>query len=137
MNLIIFTDGASRGNPGHSSIGYLIKVSGGVILHQHGEYIGVATNNIAEYTAVDKALLYVKKHFFKKAPHKIEMIMDSQLVASQLAGRYKVKNSSLKLIFEKIKILEFELGQISYRNVPRAQNFIADRLANEALDARK
>lgn len=135
MNLIINTDGASRGNPGQASYGYLIKdAKSGAILHEEGKAIGVATNNIAEYTAVLKSLEYIKNRYFQKGPHTIEVISDSQLIAQQLAGNWKIKNSGLRNIFEQIKILEFDLGQVSYRNVPRAQNFIADRLANKALD---
>src|SRR5258708_28120998 len=123
MNLIINTDGASRGNPGLSSYGFIIKTDDGVILHQEGKFIGHATNNIAEYTAVLKALEYVKNHFQRKAPHQIQMVMDSQLVAQQLSGVYKIKHPGLKPLFEGIKILEFDLGRVDYKNVPRAQNF--------------
>ncbi len=134
MNLIVNTDGASRGNPGPASYGYIIKGADGVMLHQEGKTIGVATNNVAEYTAVKSALSYIKEHYSHKTPHSIEVISDSQLIAQQLAGNYKIKNPTLKVIYQDIKIIEMELGLISYRNVPRAQNFIADRLANQALD---
>lgn len=135
MNLVINTDGASRGNPGAASYGYLIKdANSGAILHEEGKRIGVTTNNIAEYTAVLKSLEYVKNRYSYKAPHKIEVISDSQLIAQQLAGNWKIKNAGLKKIFDQIKMMEFDLGHVSYRNVPREQNFIADRLANKALD---
>ena len=134
MNLIVNTDGASKGNPGKSSYGYIIKTNTGVILHQEGKAIGHATNNIAEYTAVFKAFEYIKNHFSHKTPHFIELIADSELIVRQLSGRYKIKNPRLKILFEKIKILEMGLGQITYKSVPRAENFIADRLANKALD---
>lgn len=135
MNLIINTDGASRGNPGAASFGYLIKdASSGAILHEEGKTIGITTNNIAEYTAVLKSLEYIKNKYSHKAPHKIEVVSDSQLIAQQLSGKWKIKNPGLKKIFDQIKMMEFDLGQVSYRNVPRAQNFIADRLANKALD---
>lgn len=134
MELIVNTDGASRGNPGPASYGFVIKVKAGPILHQQGQPIGRATNNIAEYTAVLKALQYIKDHYAAKGPHQIEIITDSQLIASQLAGLFKLKSTHLKQLFDQIKSLEFEVGLVSYRNVPRAQNFIADRLANLALD---
>src|SRR3989344_2935549 len=134
MNFIINTDGASRGNPGPASYGYIIKTLEGVIMHQEGKVIGVTTNNIAEYTAVFASLGYIQKRWGSKAPHKIEVVTDSQLIAMQLSGKYKIKNAGLKVVFDAIKLLEMELGEISYRNVPRAQNFIADRLANQALD---
>lgn len=134
MNLTINTDGASRGNPGPASYGFVIKESGGPILHQEGKVIGITTNNIAEYTAVLSALAYIKKNLNKNTPHKIEVITDSQLIARQLDGSFKIKNENLKVLYLQIKKLEPELGFITYRNVPRAQNFIADRMANKALD---
>lgn len=137
MNLIINTDGASRGNPGPASYGFVIKdASSGVILHQEGQVIGHATNNVAEYKAVLSSLEYVNQHYSKKAPHQIQVITDSQLIASQLAGLYKIKQPHLRQLFEKIKSIEFDLGSVSYKNVPRLQNFIADRLANLALDSK-
>lgn len=134
MELIINTDGASRGNPGRASYGYVIKTKDGVILHQEGAKIGIATNNIAEYSAVLKSLEYIHKYFFKKAPHNIEVISDSELIVRQLSGLYKIKNPGLLTIFVKIKDLEEKLGEINYKSVPREKNFIADRLANIALD---
>lgn len=130
MDFVINTDGASKGNPGPSSYGYIIKNRGGAIVHQEGELIGVTTNNVAEYTAVVKALQYIVKRFFRKAPHKIEIVADSKLVVEQLSGRYKIKSPNLLPLFDKIKILEIEAGTVFYRSVPRAENYIADRLAN-------
>ena len=134
MNLIINTDGASRGNPGPASYGYIIRSDDGVIQHQEGRVIGINTNNVAEYTAVLKAFEYSNEHFKRKAPHKVRLVADSMLVTQQLAGKFKIKNPILKIIFDKIKILEMELGEVTYEHTPRANNFIADRLANEALD---
>ena len=137
MSLVINTDGASRGNPGPASIGFIIKTDSGVILHQEGKAIGEATNNVAEYTAVFKALEYVKKYLSKKPINGISFFLDSMLVVEQLSGRYKIKNNHLKSIFDQVKSLELELGKITYTHVPREQNFIADRLANKALDDAK
>lgn len=134
MNLIINTDGASRGNPGQASYGFVICDDKGKILYEEGQTIGIATNNVAEYQAVLSALEYIRRVWDKDAPHNIEVITDSQLIASQLSGKYKIKNQNLKGLFDKIKILEFDLGNISYRNVPRSQNIQADKLANRALD---
>ena len=130
MDLVINTDGASKGNPGPSSYGYIIKNRDGGIVHQEGELIGVTTNNVAEYTAVLKALGYVSEKFSEKAPHKIEVVADSRLIIEQLAGRFKIKSPHLKEIFDKIKLLEMKVGAVFYRSVPREENFIADRLAN-------
>lgn len=134
MDLIINTDGASRGNPGPASYGYTIKERNGPILHQDGQAIGINTNNVAEYTAVLKALQYVKKYLAHKAPHMIHVICDSQLIAQQLLGNYKIKHPGLIPLFDSIKRLEPMLGIVTYENVPRAQNYIADKLANMALD---
>lgn len=130
MDFVINTDGASKGNPGPSSYGYIIKNRGGAIVHQEGVLIGITTNNVAEYTAVLKALEYIVKRFFRKAPHKIEVVADSKLVVEQLSGRYKIKSPNLLPLFDKIKTLEIEVGTVFYRSVPRAENYIADRLAN-------
>jgi|CXWK01.1.fsa_nt_gi ribonuclease HI len=130
MDFVINTDGASKGNPGPSSYGYIIKNRGGAIVHQEGERIGITTNNVAEYTAVVKALEYISKRFSRKAPHKVEVVADSKLVVEQLSGRYKIKSPNLIPLFDKIKILEFEVGTVFYRSVPREENYIADRLAN-------
>lgn len=134
MDLVINTDGASRGNPGPASYGYVIKNRGGAILHQEGERIGETTNNVAEYTAVVRAFEYIFKRFFRKAPHKIEVISDSKLLVEQLSGRYKIKSPNLLPLFDKIKTMEFELGTVFYRSVPREENFLADRLANLAFE---
>lgn len=130
MKLVIFTDGASRGNPGPASYGFVIK-EGNKTIYQEGKYIGVATNNVAEYTAVLQALKYIKKPEGEK---EISIFCDSKLVAEQLLGRFKIKAKHLKPIFEQIKILELELGGISYQHIPRSQNSEADKLANLALD---
>lgn len=134
MDLIINTDGASRGNPGPASYGFVLKSKDGPILHEEGEQIGITTNNVAEYTAVIKAFEYIIKKFFRKAPHKIEVVSDSRLVVEQLSGRFKIKSPNLMPLFDKIKTMEFELGRVFYRSVPREENFLADRLANRAFE---
>lgn len=135
MNIIIYTDGASRGNPGPAAWGFLVSDASGQTLYQEGQTIGIATNNLAEYTAVLKALTYVKDHL--PGSHQIEVVTDSLLIAQQLSGQYKVKSSSLRTLFDAIKSLEYELGIVSYRHVPRSANQRADRLANQALDLQK
>lgn len=133
--LIIYTDGASRGNPGPAAYGFTVSDGSGKLLHEEGEYIGVTTNNVAEYTAVLKALKWVKNKF-KKATVGVNFFADSKLVAEQLSGRFKVKSAHLKPMTEQIKILGFELGGVMYSHVPREKNTEADRLANKALDNR-
>ena len=132
MKYILFTDGASRGNPGPASYGFIIKDENGVILHEEGKCIGTNTNNVAEYTAVLKALEYTSTHLHTWA--ELDFFMDSLLVAQQLSGVYKIKNPVLFELAQKIKELEKLFKAVTYTHVPRAQNFIADKLANRALD---
>src|SRR3989338_3020440 len=132
MILTIYTDGASRGNPGRASFGFVIS-EGKEKIYEEGKYIGIATNNIAEYTAVLKALEYITKTFSSKGLT-LKFFMDSRFVAEQLSGRFKIKNANLKIIFDQIRTFEVSLGEISYTHVPRAANFAADRMANLALD---
>src|SRR5689334_15816973 len=120
MKLIINTDGASRGNPGPASYGYAIKDQEGKIIYQEGKVLGVTTNNVAEYMAVLSALEYVEANLSNKL-ERIEIVTDSQLIASQLSGRYKIKSPHLREIFWKIKDIEERLKNIFYRNVPREE----------------
>ncbi len=136
MKLIIYTDGASRGNPGPASYGFTISDGNGQLLHEEGEYIGEATNNVAEYTAVLRAFKLIKEKYSEKLPIQINLFADSKLVAEQLSGKWKIKNPRLREILSQIKILEMEIGAVLYTHVPREQNTEADRLANKALDNR-
>lgn len=133
MKLIIYTDGASRGNPGHAGYGFTIADGNGKLLYEEGKYIGITTNNVAEYAAVLEALKYIRGKYGDKQLE-IELYADSKLVVEQLSGRYKVKSPHLKPIVDQIKILSLELGGAIHTHVPRAGNYKADRLANLALD---
>lgn len=134
MKLVIFTDGASRGNPGPASYGFTISYDNGKLVYEEGKYIGAATNNVAEYTAVLEAFKWIKENITGRVG--IQLFADSKLVAEQLSGRYKIKSPNLKPIIEKIKILGLELGGVVFTHVPREQNTTADQLANQALDSR-
>lgn len=136
MKLTIYTDGASRGNPGPAAYGFVILDHKGNILHKEGRIIGIATNNVAEYTAVLEALNRTKDltSTVKQKASSIELYADSKLVAEQLSGRFKVRAKHLKPIIERIKILAHKLGGISYSYIPRSKNRWADSLANWALD---
>ena len=136
MILTIYTDGASRGNPGLASYGFAISDGNGKLLYKEGKYIGTTTNNVAEYTAVLEAFKYIKKKFAHKEISRIELYADSKLVVEQLSGRFKIKSLLLKPIIEQIKILALELGGVTYNHIPREQNTLADSLANLALDSR-
>lgn len=132
MKLTIYTDGASRGNPGLSAYGFVIKREEKIV-YQEGEYIGIATNNFAEYSAVLKALEYLHKNYNVKNLQ-VNFFMDSKLVAEQLSGRFKIKSINLKPLFNKIKMLTASLQAVSYQHIPRQSNKLADSLANQALD---
>lgn len=134
--LIVYTDGASRGNPGPASYGFTIADEDGKLLHEEGEYIGRVTNNVAEYTAVLEAFRLVKEKYGPFLPVQIDLFADSKLLAEQLSGRYKIKHPNLKPLFDQIKIIEMELGSVFYTHVPREKNTLADKLANQALDKR-
>lgn len=134
MKLIINTDGASRGNPGRAAYGFLIRDIKGGVLARVGRMIGIQTNNFAEYSAVLEALRYVKKNLSRNGSFEIEVVTDSQLIAEQLSGNYRVKNLVLKRLFNQIKVLEEEVGDVTYKSVPREENRAADLLANMALD---
>lgn len=130
--LNIFADGGARGNPGPAGIGVVIKNDQGTVFVRLGEYIGVTTNNVAEYQAVIKALTLVRD--FGKA-YRVKIYVDSQLVASQLSGLFKVKKPHLRELIMQIRILEQEIGgDVSYQSIPREMNKEADGLVNEALD---
>lgn len=133
MKLTIYTDGASRGNPGPASYGFAILDDKGNIIHKEGNKIGIATNNVAEYMAVLEALKYV--YSIQYPVSGIELYADSKLVAEQLSGRFKVKAKHLMPLIERIKIMAMELGGVSYHHIPRSENMLADSLANLALDS--
>lgn len=132
MKLTVYTDGASRGNPGESAYGFCIKDDKGKVLAAEGEYIGVATNNFAEYSAVLHALAYVEKHF---KGLEVIFLIDSKLVVEQLSGKFKIKSASLKPLIQQIKEQASKLDSVSFRHIPREKNKLADLLANRALDA--
>lgn len=132
-DIVIYTDGGSRGNPGHAAIAVLIYDGNGKLLASHSEYIGEATNNVAEYRAVLKALKLAKKHGAGKS---VSCVMDSELVARQLSGRYKVKQPHLLVLYDLVKDAEKAFSSVAYSNVRREDEKIAlaDYLLNASLD---
>lgn len=135
MILKIFTDGGSKGNPGPSAIGIVFYLDNKQI-YTYREDIGISTNNIAEYTAVLRALEYIKSHVssFKLQASNIKFISDSMLLVNQLNGVYKIKNGTIAELIFKIKALEIEIGMpISYTHVRREENTVADALVNDKL----
>ena len=137
--IIIYTDGGSRGNPGEAAIGIVIKNEQGDTIKTYGEVLGIATNNIAEYTAIVVALQKVKQLLGKERTKKteIEFRMDSELAMKQLNGEYKIENEDLQPLFLKIWNLKFDFGKMSFKHIPREKNKEADKLVNEALDRKK
>ena len=135
---MIHADGGARGNPGPAGIGFVIKDSSGREIYQEGKYIGEATNNAAEYTAVIEALKYLVKDFKnRREVNEIKFFLDSLLVVNQLNGVYKIKNAKLRNLIIKVRQLEKEIGKnIYYLHVPRERNKEADALVNQSLDER-
>lgn len=127
----IWTDGGSRGNPGAAAIGVVIRKNDKVEA-EFGRRIGVATNNVAEYTAVLEALTYtVEKLNFDE----VNFFLDSELVVRQLNGIYKVKDQNLKQIFFKVRHVVNESGaKVTFTHITREKNKRADELVNDALD---
>ncbi len=139
QHLIINTDGGARGNPGPAAGAFVVKNDAGVLLEKCGKYLGTATNNVAEYSAVLEALKWVKDRGSRLADQqasKVSFFLDSNLVVQQLEGLFKVKNENLRQYFIKVKQLEEELSsiKINYSYVPREKNWEADKLVNETLD---
>ena len=135
-SLNIYTDGGSRGNPGPSSLGVYIENDKGMILDEISSYLGVTTNNIAEYSAILAGLNWIVENK-TQMPNltKINFFMDSQLAMSQLNGLYKIKNPKLRELLFEARKKEAEIGlTIRYSHIPREQNKKADALVNKALD---
>ena len=125
----IYIDGASRGNPGDSGIGIIFRDSTNNF-KEFKKYIGVGTNNNAEYTALITALEIAKSNNFNK----INVFTDSQLVANQINGSWKVKDSDIKLLFNEAKSLINNFSHFTITHIGRENNSEADRLANEAIN---
>jgi ribonuclease H / adenosylcobalamin/alpha-ribazole phosphatase len=125
------TDGGARGNPGPAAYGYVLEAEDGQLLAAHGEAIGTATNNVAEY----RALIAGLEKAVELGIDELEVISDSELLVKQMRGEYKVKNEALRELSDEASELADQLGSISYTAVRREHNELADRLVNEALDA--
>ena len=126
----IWTDGGSRGNPGPSGVGGVILSPENKILVEISEYIGIQTNNYAEYSALHLTLLKCLE--FKI--NKVEVFMDSELIIRQMNGKYICKSNNLKSIYESIKEILSKFESITFKHIPRKLNRHADSLANKAMD---
>ncbi|PIQ75353.1 MAG: hypothetical protein COV84_01725 [Candidatus Portnoybacteria bacterium CG11_big_fil_rev_8_21_14_0_20_40_15] len=139
MKFIIYTDGGARGNPGPAAIGVVLCDEKGTVIKKYSEAIGEATNNEAEYQAVIFALKKIKQLWRKEEIKKsqIEMRLDSELVAKQLSHEYKIKESNIQPLFLKVWNLMLDFGEIKFVAIAREKNKEADRLVNQALDAKQ
>jgi len=126
----LFTDGGARGNPGPAAYGFVLETEDGTVLAAEGQAIGVATNNVAEYSGLVAGL---RKAVELHVPD-VEVVSDSELLVKQMRGEYRVKNETLRALFVEASTLARTLDSVEYRHVKRAHNELADRLVNEALD---
>lgn len=133
-DLVVYTDGASRGNPGLASYGFTISKKTGELVYEEGKYIGETTNNVAEYSAILAAFEYISNNFHPSETN-IQFFMDSNLAAQQLSGKFKIKSPHLGAIVFQIKKLESLFPTVTYQHVRRELNKVADALANKALDS--
>ncbi|MDH5755022.1 MAG: ribonuclease HI family protein [Candidatus Bathyarchaeota archaeon] len=132
LKLKVYSDGASRGNPGPSAIAFMILTEDGKILKRHSRYVGIRTNNQAEYEALISALEFASK----LTSQEVVCYLDSELVVKHLNGEYQVKNPNLKNLWLKVKELEQKFQKTSFMYVPRTDRYIekVDLLANQTLD---
>lgn len=127
---IIYTDGASRGNPGEAGVGVLITDTQGKELDRIAKYIGITTNNVAEYTALIEGL----NAALARGITEVQVISDSELLVRQVSGKYKVKQPHLQKLYQQVKSLTAQFKNTIIEHVPREKNREADSLANEAID---
>jgi len=127
----LFTDGGARGNPGPAAYGFVLEDEDGTVLAAEGEAIGIATNNVAEYSGLIAGL----RRALDLRLGDVEVVSDSELMVKQMRGEYRVKNEALRELSVEAATLARRLGTVEYRHVKRAENELADRLVNDALDA--
>ncbi|MCD6114912.1 ribonuclease HI family protein [bacterium] len=132
---IIYTDGASKGNPGPAAVGVIICDKNGKVLKEYSKEIGEATNNEAEYQAVILALKKIKLLYGKKRAKEseLEVRSDSQLLVSQLNGKYKILDEKIQKLFIEVWNLQTEFKKVVFKLIPRGENKLADRAANRAF----
>ena len=130
MKAKLFTDGGSRGNPGPAAYGFVLEAADGTVLDARGEAIGVATNNVAEYSALVAGL----ERAAEAGVDELEVVSDSELLVKQMRGEYKVKNRAIQELFLDASRLARKIDRVEYTAVRREHNELADSLVNEALD---
>jgi ribonuclease HI len=127
----LFTDGGARGNPGPAAAAFVLEAEDGSRLDAHGEAIGVATNNVAEY----RALIAGLEKAAEVGVDELEVVSDSELLVKQMKGEYRVKHENLRPLAVQASRLARQIGRVRWTSVRREHNELADRLVNEALDA--
>ena len=131
---LIHTDGAARGNPGPAGLGAVLRdATSGEIIAELARFLGIRTNNYAEWTAVEAAL----EEALRLGATEVDLRMDSELVARQISGRYRVKHADLKPIHARVMAMLGRLRGYSVGHIPRELNRDADRLSNVAIDERR
>lgn len=134
--LSIFCDGGARGNPGPATCAFVVKTQKGQVVKKQGKFLGVNTNNQAEYSAVLEAFKWLtENNQLLNTTREINFYLDSNLVVSQLNGIYKVKNAELRNLLFDIRSLESQVNsKIIYHQIPREKNQDADLLVNQTFD---
>lgn len=127
---VVYTDGASRGNPGPASFGAVVIDPTGTVRHEISERLGMATNNVAEY----RGLIAGLEAALALGARRVEVRMDSELLVRQAIGRYRVRNPGLIPLHNRVLALRRQFDEVVFRHVPRGENRRADALANQALD---
>jgi len=130
MKLIVHVDGGARGNPGPAAAACVLSTPSGEVLDEQAQLLGTATNNVAEYRALLLGLARAKE----LGASEIEVVGDSELIAKQVQGTYKVKHPAMRLLYLEAMHALRDFERWSIRTVPRAQNAHADKLVNLALD---
>jgi ribonuclease HI len=130
MKVIVHVDGGARGNPGPAAAASVVSAPGGEVLDEASELLGTATNNVAEY----RALLLGLARARALGASEVEVVNDSELIAKQVKGIYKVKHEAMRPLCQQALAALREFDSWSIRSVPRAQNADADALVNAALD---
>jgi ribonuclease HI len=131
VKVVVHVDGGARGNPGRAAAGAVLSTPDGQVLDEASELLGVATNNVAEYRGLLLGLARAKA----LGATEVEVVNDSELIAKQINGAYKVKHAAMRPLYLDAMAALREFDSWSIRSVPRAQNAAADALVNQALDS--